>query len=62
MCKSQVYGNATPSFFRQAIGVDARQRLDKRRFSMIDMASGSEYDSAMANSGSVRVAGHADRL
>jgi hypothetical protein len=31
-------GNAAPLFFRQAVGVDARQRAHQRRLAVVDVA------------------------
>jgi len=38
--KTQIYGNATPFFFGQTVGVDTCQRPDQRRLAMVNVSSG----------------------
>ena len=42
--EAQVDGDAAALLFFQAVGIDAGQGLDQRRFSMIDVARGSDDD------------------
>ena len=44
MREAEIDGDAAALFFFQAIGIDAGERLYERRFSMIDVACGSNDD------------------